>query len=193
MPKELETPSIRLVRHHLEQWKSLENYNLQEHSLSLLFKQLCPQNQSIEHVLLKVSALNDFYSTNIYDTFSVSKHIRGLNIDTRLSAGDLNLVSDIAWVPAINRTVYSFATKFCSHHQPELYPIFDVYVEKMLWHFRKCDHFSDFRKEDLRRFPVFVQIMKSFRSHYNLNDFSLREIDIYLWQAGKRAFPKKYK
>jgi hypothetical protein len=32
---------------------------------------------------------------------------------------------------------YSFATKYCSHHKPEMYPIYDSYVDKMLGYFKK--------------------------------------------------------
>lgn len=193
MSQEPETPSSTLVRHYLDRWNTLDNYILQEDALSLLFQKLCPRNKSIEHILLKVSVLNDFYSTNIYDTYSVSKHILELGIDEKLTKGDLDLVGDIAWVPVVNRTLYSFATKYCSHHQPELYPIFDTYVEKMLWYFCRRDQFTDVGRNDLRNFPVFVQVIEHFRSYYALSDFSLREIDIYLWQAGKVAFLKSYK
>jgi hypothetical protein len=69
------TPSPKLISEYLGKWQKLENYRLQEASLGLLFHTLCPENKEIEHVLLKVSALNDFYSTNVFDTYSVAKHI----------------------------------------------------------------------------------------------------------------------
>src|SRR2546423_772464 len=68
-------PSEPVISSYLAKWRMLENYRLQESSLSELFNKFCPQNTSIEHVLLKVSALNDFYSTNIFDTYSVARRI----------------------------------------------------------------------------------------------------------------------
>jgi hypothetical protein len=65
MPKPI-TPSPSLISEYLGRWEQLENYKLQQASLGLLFHNLCPENKKIEHVLLKVSALNDFYSTNIF-------------------------------------------------------------------------------------------------------------------------------
>jgi len=78
------TPSSDYLSSYLQKWQSspqLENYRLQEKSLDLLFKNFCPDNSAIEHILLKVSALNDFYSTNIFDTYTVAKHIREMNIE----------------------------------------------------------------------------------------------------------------
>ena len=77
-------PTPDYLSSYLQRWEGLENYRLQEQSLALLFKEFCPSNSVLEQVLLKVSALNDFYSTNIFDTFSVAKHIRELNIESRL-------------------------------------------------------------------------------------------------------------
>lgn len=137
MPKEIlvtfpENPSIDIVKGYLELWHTLESYTLQEKSLENLFKKFCPQNDKIEDVLLKVSALNDFYSTNIYDTYSVSKHILGLSIDEKLNQGCLGLVDEVAPIEIKGKTrrFYSFATKYCSHHKPNDYPIYDSYVEK---------------------------------------------------------------
>jgi hypothetical protein len=65
-------------------------------------------------VLLKVSALNDFYSTNIYDTHAVARHIEHLRIDESLLSGDLSLVNRIAPVKVGKkvRNFYSFVTKY---------------------------------------------------------------------------------
>ena len=69
------TPSPQLTSEYPQKWGRLENYTLQESSLGLLFHELCPENKTIESVLLKASALNDFYSTNIFDTFTIAKYI----------------------------------------------------------------------------------------------------------------------
>jgi hypothetical protein len=187
-------PTPDYLSSYLQRWEGLENYRLQEQSLALLFKEYCPSNSVLEQVLLKVSALNDFYSTNIFDTFSVAKHIRELNIESRLRDGDLSLVNEMALVKIRDkkRNFYSFASKYCSHHFPESYPIYDSYVEKMLLHYSRTDHFSSFRKEDLKHYESFVRIIREFQAHYRLSQFSLRQIDIFLWLAGKDSFPPSY-
>lgn len=120
------------------------------YALDKLFFNLCPQNVCIEDIFLKCSSLNDFYSTNIFDVHSVAKHILSLNIDERLRSGDISLVHDISHVRVgakkEDRVFYSFATKYCSHHQPMKFAIFDNYVEKVLWHFQKKDKFSSFKR-----------------------------------------------
>jgi hypothetical protein len=128
------TPTPELISGYLQQWEQLENYRLQEQSLGLLFKQFCPTNDVLEHVLLKVSALNDFYSTNIFDTYSVAKHILQKKIDLRLRRGDHLLVNELAQVTIREKqkNFYSFASKYCSHHFPDIFPIYDSYVDRML-------------------------------------------------------------
>lgn len=193
MPSPL-SPTPNYLSGYLQRWESLENYRLQEQSLALLFKEFCPSNSVLEQVLLKVSALNDFYSTNIFDTFSVAKHIRELIIESRLKAGDLSLVNEMALVTIRDkkRNFYSFASKYCSHHFPDSYPIYDSYVEKMLLHYARTDRFSSFRKDDLKQYESFVRIIREFQTYYRLHQFSLRQIDIFLWLAGKDSFPPSY-
>ncbi|MDA3927226.1 MAG: hypothetical protein PF904_21345 [Kiritimatiellae bacterium] len=187
-------PSKAIVNDSLETWTTLENDTLQEKSLSLLFNELCPGNTRIENVLLKVSALNDFYSTNIYDTYTVAKHILSCNIDSDLENGDFGLVNKIALVEISGKkkNFYSFASKYCSHHKHEIYPIYDSYVVKMLMYFKKKDKFCYFKKDDLKTYEAFLGVIRVFQKFYGLKDFSLRQIDIYLWLAGKEFFPNKY-
>lgn len=184
-------PNETIVNDYLTRWNTLENYILQEKSLNLLFKVLCSENTKIENILLKVSALNDFYSTNIFDTYSVAKHILNCNIDAELEKGDIDLVNKIALVKT--RNFYSFASKYCSHHKPEIFPIYDSYVKKMLMHFKKEDDFFDFKKTDLKEYSIFLEVIQAFKKYYGLSAFTLRQIDIYLWLAGKHHFPNKYK
>lgn len=174
--------------------EKMENYRLQEASLVLLFKNNWPENTKLEHVLLKVTALNAFYSTNIFDTFSVAKHILTLNVDARLNADDYALVNDIAKVTIAGkeRNFYSFASKFCSHHRPTNYPIFDYFVERLLIHYNKEDAFHDFEQSDLKQYGRFVEVIRRFQSFYGLEKYSLRDIDMFLWMAGKEWFPRKY-
>lgn len=189
-------PSENEVRYYLDKWNSLENYTMQESALNKLFFDTYPLNTDINEVLIKVSALNDFYSTNIYSVFTVAKHIINLHIDEQLVTGDETLVNKIALVKTKNdktKNFYSFATKYCSHHKPADYPIYDSYVDKMLKHFRDTDGFSYFKNDELKDFPVFKNILLQFREFYGLKIYNIKDIDRYLWQLGKDNFPKNYK
>ena len=85
-----------------------------------------------------------------------------------------------------------FATKYCSHHNPLEYPIYDSYVDKVLRYFRDTDGFCDFESDDLKQYDKFKQIVLAFRTYYHLEQYTLKEIDQYLWQLGKDYFPKNY-
>ena len=65
-------PSSEQVEFYLRAWDELENYHLQEDALDKLFFQLCPENLEMLDILLKVVALNDFYSTNIFSVYPVA-------------------------------------------------------------------------------------------------------------------------
>ena len=186
-------PSEAEVDRYLRLWNSLENYRLQESALDKLFLAACPQNTDMDDILVKVSCLNDFYSTNIFSPFAVARHIQELHIDERLRVGDPAVVGDIASITISGkpRVFYSFATKYCSHHRPLDYAIWDSYVDEVLKYFRDVDGFSDFAREDLKRYGRFKDVLFEFRSFYGLERYNLKELDKYLWQLGKDRFPQK--
>ena len=190
-------PSIEQIEYYLAKWYKLESYNYQEKALNKLFFELCPDNKSIENIKIKTVALNDFYSTNIYSIFEVAKHIESLNhienkssIDERLNIGDITLVDDIKKVKIKDKekNFYSFASKYCSHHKPVYYPIYDKYVDAVLIYFRDKDKFYNFQNKDLKEYYNFKNILLKFIEFYKLNNYCLKQIDKYIWQLGKDYF-----
>jgi len=188
------SPSNEQVDYYLEKWIELESYRLQEDALNKLFFELCPKNKDITDILLKASTLNNFYSTNIFSIYPVAKHIHGLDIDSRIESGDVNLVADIQriMIGEKMKNFYSFATKYCSHHNPLDYPIYDSYVDEVLRYFRNRDGFSDFKDGDLKNYVDFKGILIEFQSFYDLGEYNLKQIDQYVWQLGKDYFPRNY-
>lgn len=188
------TPTNSEVEKYLALWDSLDNYVMQEQSLDKLFFSLIPTNVDIRDILIKASTLNDFYSTNIYSIFPVAKHILELDIDERLKSGDTSLVNDIANVEISgkHKCFYSFATKYCSHHNPIDFPIYDSYVENVLMYFSKRDKFAKIKRSDLKNYDYFKNSLIHFAEYYNISEYNLKDLDRYLWQLGKEYFPKKY-
>lgn len=180
-------PSVDDAEWFVKYWKGLPNYSDQELALDKLFMVLCPENNCIEDILIKCSALNDFYSTNIFDIHTLARHILCLKIDERLQNGDYSLINDIANVEVNGKThcFYSFATKYCSHHQPETYAIYDNYVEKVLLSVNKKEPFANFKKNQLKDYVTYMGAILSFRQHFGLTKYSIKELDQYLWQLGK--------
>ena len=188
-------PSASEVEKYLKSWKNLKNYKLQEDALDKLFFELLPSNEEISDILLKVATLNDFYSTNIFSIYPVAEHILDSNIDSRLKTFDETLVEEIQSVAIGDKTwnFYSFASKYCSHHNPEEYPIYDSYVEKVLCYFRDRDGFSNFKTLELKDYKKFKDTLVEFKYFYGLDKYDLKKIDRYMWQLGKEYFPKNYR
>lgn len=173
---------------------NMEKYRLQESALAKLFHETYSNNTDLDEILIKVAALNDFYSTQIRKVYVVAKHIKALNIDARLKAGDPLLVRAIASVQVTDDKsidFYSFASKYCSHHNAEDYPIYDSFVDKVLRYFREVDGFYKFENIELKYFDRYIVIMQEFIKFYGLT-CNLKDLDRYLWQLGKDCFPKKY-
>lgn len=189
----IQYPSSKEIEYYMRKWDSQENYVHQEKALDKLFFKLCPENKDINDVLLKTVALNDFYSTQIFSVYTVANHIITIsNIDKRIKDGDETLVEEIQTV-TINgkeKNFYSFATKYCSHHNPSAFPIYDSYVSDMLYFFSKRDNFFKFTKVSLRNYRIFKKTISSFMNFYSLNQYSVKDIDKYLWQIGKENFAK---
>ena len=187
-------PSPQEVAEYEQKWNTLADYVNQENALNKLFFNLCPENKDMSDILIKCSSLNDFYSTNIFKVHNVAKHFLNQNIDERLAVGDLNLVMDLANIEINGKKFffYSFATKYCSHHRPDIYPIYDSYVNKLLKYFRDRDGFMAFNEANLKEYRSYYKIIQSFKSFYGLQAFSVKQIDKYLWQLGKEAF-NRYK
>ena len=187
-------PSPQEVAEYEQKWNTLADYVNQENALNKLFFNLCPENKDMSDILIKCSSLNDFYSTNIFKVHNVAKHFLNQKIDERLAVGDLNLVMDLANIEINGKRFffYSFATKYCSHHRPDIYPIYDSYVNKLLKYFRNRDGFMAFKESNLKEYISYYNIIQSFKSFYGLQAFSVKQIDKYLWQLGKEAF-NRYK
>jgi hypothetical protein len=194
MPKtvELPSPTPDLVVSYVQKFD--DSQATVERALSKLFT-LFPNNDKPEDVLLKVITLNALYSTGILATFKVAEHIFRLNIDAEIRAGLPGAVHRIAHVQLgeNTRNNYSFATKYCAWHNPISYPIYDSFIDQMLWGYKKQDRFDNFYRQDLWQYDRFTKIMFHFRDHYNLTAYSIKDIDKFLWLAGYNYFPPSWK
>ncbi|STQ83719.1 hypothetical protein [Helicobacter fennelliae] len=193
------------VRNALDEWQTLENGKYRENELALIdLVKHYKSNDSLKSILLKIATLNEFYSTNIKRAFSMANHILKLDIDTKLKAlkdsphNELRcckeLVHSIANLEGTN--FISFASKYCSFHNQELFPIFDNLVAKVLCQLQKSDNFSDFNprrfannpQHQLRDYAIFKKAILDFINFYDLKDFNFKEIDRFLWQKGRKEF-----
>ena len=194
----LDDPNKELIKHYVEKFDSNERYSHGDNAIVKLLQKF-PKNTSIEDVILKVSVINELYSTSIYSVFRMAQHIVECDIDENMKAGNPELVHQIATGHNIrtkknNKEInfYSFATKYCSWHNQADYSIYDSFVEKTLIAYKKRDNFSEFKRKDLKDFKKFQQIVLDFKVYYGLNN-TVKDIDKFLWIYGKEKFPPSYK
>lgn len=177
-------------------------------ALFKLFTQY-PENTDLSQVLLKVVTLNSLYSTLIRvntqyppthpkyapTVYDVARHIVELKIDEELSRADEGLVAKITNIKVAGRNhyYYSFATKYCSFHRPESYPIYDARVKEYLWQLRNEGGLSRFQQQVLWNYPELKRIIDDLRDQYGLRDFSYKQIDAFLYLEGGKLLAAKEK
>lgn len=187
-------PSPEVIEEWKINWENTEGNMEQERALKKLFTELLPQNSDLEDVLIKVCTLNDFYSTNIYNVFSVAKVIKDMNFDNTFNSDEalpkrVDELNDKVY-KATKKHIYSFASKFFSHHRPDIYPIYDSYVDKLLRYYRDEYQFFSFKDENLLEYEGFYEVYIRFKEYFGLTQFTAKDIDKFLWQVGKHHFPK---
>lgn len=192
MNEELRKPTPELLKEACKEFGD-QNSAIEE-ALGLLFNQY-RTNTVLPEVLLKVVALNGLYSTQIWAVGDVADHIQqhAEEIDSALASGSPEIVHMIAKVKITatgkERNNYSFATKYCSWHRPEKYPIWDSRVHRYLLHLQKRQTFAaSFKADDLWNYPKFRQVVIDFRNAYGLNEFSFKQTDKFLWAEGTRLY-----
>lgn len=148
-----------------------------------------PANTDAAQVLVKVTVLNQLYSTQIRAVQVVANHIASLNIDERLRQGDLSLVHDIGLVQLKSEEkphfLLSFASKYCSWHEPEQFQIFDSLVEGLLFKYQCQFSFASYQRDELHNYPQFIQVIDQFRSHFGLSSIGRKRLDNFLWYEAK--------
>lgn len=186
-------------------WNTLPNYSAQEIALLNLFGPTSPYraNNNLINTQIKVSVLNDFYSTSLKSSFLMAEHISHIPFcDKKLAAGNISLVDDIrklniTFANGVSKTFdyYSFATKYCCMHEPSKYPIFDSFVAKLIIYLSRHTSipFNFKYQTKLKDYSVFKEQIDIIIKHFNLQSLTYREVDHYLWLIAKRCFAKPSK
>lgn len=193
----------------LDAWDVLDDYVLQEISLTSLFNTY-QMNDDESEVLLKCVALNKFYSAGLLniDLIPMAKHIVELNsqinIDKALQEGDWTIVSKIAQGGELSRSYLSFASKYCNWHNPKKFPIYDKYVVDVLCalknkgvtlNFSKIREIRDDANLD-KRYQTFGNALQELVKHFKLKfpldkasgEIIYKILDRALWILGKFCF-----
>jgi hypothetical protein len=191
MDEVVTNPSPDDIRRAVAEFDSEEK--VLEEAIRELFRHF-PHNTQPSEVLLKATTVNTLYSTQIrlYSAsiptiFDVVDNIVSLGIDSDLERGDVGLVSRIARTEVPSKktyTYYSFATKYCSWHNPKAYPIFDNRVYTYLCHLVNQKCLDKFVQNDCWDYPKFKMIIEGFQKRYGLEEFTFKDIDKFLYHQG---------
>lgn len=160
-------------------------------ALSKVFK-IFPKNNDFHEVLVKVVLLNKLYNAYIFDPYPVAKHITNLSIDTALSVGSTSIIGKIAKVRFSHREryLYSFATKYCSWHFPEKFFMYDNFVDRVIWEYKRRFEFNNFFRYELKEYERYHEILLSFIDFFKLGNISKKKLDEFLWLEGLRISNK---
>jgi hypothetical protein len=187
-PMDQSLPTEDLVRAEVSKFD--RDNELPERALKVLIEHF-PENTDRAHILLKVVAINRLYATNIFDVYSVVNHIAERKIDTDLKAGSIQLVGKMAWVPIGDkkRNNLSFASKYCSWHRPDCYPIYDSRAEACLWAYH--EEIGLRSRKELWEYESYFEAVKRFRDRFELGKLSFKDIDKFLYHMGNALIEAK--
>ena len=145
----------------------------------------------------RVKRLNAIYSTRISveDRAILVDRILNLNIESEAKKNSINaeLVSDLARIGnGLSRNALSFASKYFSFCNPDVYPLFDNNVMRYLWEMNEAFHFDDnFYQTEvyaIRRnvdYARFIEIWSAFRAlSPDLMSVNVNDLDKYMWIKG---------
>jgi hypothetical protein len=184
---DLPKPTLEFAQTKIREF-NLANENL-ERGLTQLIEAF-PKNSDLAHVLVKVAAINSLYNTHIFGVRQVAQLIQSREIDLLLESGSAEAVKAIERVDygKRSRSIYSFATKYCSWHQRKRYPLYDTMVDFCLRTYRDQYEFWEFDYYSLREYEKFRRVVDEFRKRFQLESLSYKEIDMFLYQLGSDYF-----
>ena len=134
--------------------------------------------------LLKVAAVNQLYSTNVFAVARMAEHVTRIMVTP--PDDPLCLVEAIAALPPVpgqqhDRKHWSFASKFVNFFVDNRCPIYDSYAVSMVaYHLGRGRYAWD----DTAPFATFVLHLQRLQQMTGIS-CSVGELDTYLWIAGQ--------
>lgn len=185
-------PSPEEVRLACEEFDNDPETKVTESALGQLFRSF-PLNTDTGQVVIKALSVNKLYNARVDDIHigPLAHHIASLaDLDDDLGRGKIDAVERIANCPNIKR-YYSFATKYCSWHNANAYPLYDGNVAECLRICERDHQFGHFFRDNLTSYPRFILVVELFRRTYGLQSFTPKELDKYLWLRGGELLKEK--
>lgn len=152
------------------------------------------ENTKIEHVLIKAIAINALYHARVLDVdlHPLALHISKIeDLDAKLKQGSSDAVDTIWKSQGTRRHYFSFATKFCSWHNQGAYAIYDLNMWEALRAYKSKELGFQFKDSECKDYACFHAIVKRFKAAYDLEGYSLKDIDKFLWLVGYQMLKAK--
>jgi hypothetical protein len=152
------------------------------------------ENTKIEHVLTKVITINALYHARVLDVdlHPLAVHISTIkDLDAKLKQGNSDAVDAIWQSQGTRKHYFSFATKFCSWHNQEAYAIYDLNMWEALRAYKSKELGFQFKDSECKDYACFHAIVKRFTATYDLEGYSLKDVDKFLWLVGDRLLKAK--
>ena len=221
-------PTHETIEGYIKDWKCerMKHYQEQEECIKRLFrnpdtKKRDRPNDTTEVILNKILMLNSFYSTKLHAPLRVAKYIGNIEnfyaslndpydrnkdeLVNTIAKGDVHVGDNEKYETL--RECFSFATKYCHHHNPEYFRIYDSYVAKILRYFQQkqnpCFYREGLSETKMKRdYSFFHDVLEKFKENFGLDGIleklkkeyaftsSNEVLDKYLWLLGKRYFQK---
>jgi len=178
----VKTPTPEVIREYINKFHA--EHGKSEKRLNLLFYNK-EENTNEDDVFSKICAIDDIYHTHLDPEHmsDITDVIVDSDIDEELPKGDKRLVDGLADAIAskTKKRQLSFASKYCSFHHPDIYPIYDSKAKKLVATYLKDKGHEINAKDFEQKYSLFIEKLDLFIEEYGLQEFSYKEIDIFLW------------
>jgi len=149
-------------------------------------------------IYIKSAALNTAYKAGVLNIHmeTVSKIIASESIDSRLEAKDPDVVKDLSkrFSGELNNSYLSFASKFCSFYNTDVYPIYDRAVREAIAYFApRIKGFKLIKSKLENDYDYFKEKFSELKDKLNLKKYTNKELDKFLWLFGKKRIAAKEK
>lgn len=172
----------RLLPSLLEKFKIEEHYFTGDERVFEVFEKY-PINIDRDTVIEKVSCLRDAQTRETGADNYLADHILKLNIDSLLEIRDTKVVDKIANVQVGSNevTLYHFASRYCNHHFPDDYPVYNIQVIPICGTlFPEIMHESNSMQGNII-YADFKKAMILVRKGLHLEKLNFYELDKILW------------
>ena len=184
---QLPFPSVEDARRTLDRLSEDEDIVAKNKLITDTITNAGKENRNVNAVYRKVELISAMCGPADIDRAAIARQIVSCNIDNRLTEGDEDAVTVLAWTlhDDNHKDLYMFSVRYCAMHNPNKFPFFNAATVRALKYCRDNHGFYDFANDELLNYPKYKTLLAIFREKYELKGLSLSEISWLLTYSGK--------